>query len=374
MCYYDAIASSRPTQTTCGGTGVGAALRVETVPSDVEGRVFEPLGELRNVLNNPPCARPEVAVGVFEESGAGMRIDGSVTEDSAAGEPAILMSGTVGPPGTFIPKDAGSKSTAWFNFIVNEYEPRMSVHDGGAATDSVSRCITCLARSQLRRHVEGSGMDWEDETWTKREGRWESRHTGAEPNHEIVKGRYLKIVISADQSSQAVIYIVGSLPGLITGRRAADGQGQRLPKRETGMTKDIDRSSSPFLSLTYIILDGVKKVQLKWESDVDTVSGLACDANARDRGTGRHVYAQRRRIQVYRWVTYALPEVASPNFTLLDRFNFMVVEYEPRMRSLHNGNVVPMMGVGGSLQPMQSADASQDDTYHMDAIPPDNSK
>ncbi|KAF8488430.1 hypothetical protein F5888DRAFT_1893364 [Russula emetica] len=309
MCYYDAIASSRPTQTTCGGTGVGAALRVETVPSDVEGRVFEPLGELRNVLNNPPCARPEVAVGVFEESGAGMRIDGSVTEDSAVG---------IGGCG-------------------------VRVHDGGAATDSVSRCITCLARSQLRRHVEGSGMDWEDETWTKREGRWESRHTGAEPNHEIVKGRYLKIVISADQGSQAVIYIVGSLPGLITGRCAADGQGQRLPKRETGMTKDIDRSSSPFLSLTYIILDGVKKVQLKWENDVDSR-------------------------------TYALPEVASPNFTLLDRFNFMVVEYEPRMRSLHNGNVVPMMGVGGSLQPMQSADASQDDTYHMDAIPPDNSK
>lgn len=72
-----------------GGTGgaFSTALRVDTIPSDVEGRVFEPLDELRNVLNNPPCERPEVAVGVFEESRAGMRIeerdffrDGSVTE------------------------------------------------------------------------------------------------------------------------------------------------------------------------------------------------------------------------------------------------------------------------------------------------------
>ena len=39
-------------------------------------------------------------------------------------------------------------------------------------------------------------MDWEDEMWTgdltKREGRWESCRTEAEPNHEIVKGIYLK--------------------------------------------------------------------------------------------------------------------------------------------------------------------------------------
>lgn len=59
-----------------GGSVSSAALRVETVPSDVEGRALEPLDELRNVLNNPPCARPETAVGVFNESGAGMRIEG----------------------------------------------------------------------------------------------------------------------------------------------------------------------------------------------------------------------------------------------------------------------------------------------------------
>jgi hypothetical protein len=68
-----------------------------------------------------------------------------------AGEPAMLMSGTVGPASTFMPKDAGSKSTAWFNyFIVDEYESRMrSLHNGNVvsmmevvATDAVSRCIT----------------------------------------------------------------------------------------------------------------------------------------------------------------------------------------------------------------------------------------
>ncbi len=136
------------------------------VPSDVEGRVFETLGE-RNELNNPPCARPEVEV--VEETGAGMRIegrdffrvgsvagatsgsvaregeDGAVgiggcgigsaageitgdsprpggsvgSEDSNGGTPfvagglATVMSGTVAPAGTFMPKDAGSRSTAW---------------------------------------------------------------------------------------------------------------------------------------------------------------------------------------------------------------------------------------------------------------------
>ena len=30
------------------------------------------------------------------------------------------------------------------------------------------------------------------------------------------------------------------------------------------------------------------------------------------------------------------------NFALLDRFNFIVVEYEPRMRSVHDGNVLSM--------------------------------
>ncbi len=150
-----------------GGSASSAAFRVETVPSDVEGRALEPLGE-RNELNNPPCARPEVA-GVVEESGAGMRIegrdffrDGRVTEgtsgivtregedgavgiggcgvSSAAGEVAggsprpggsagsgdsndgtpfvagglvMVTSGTVGPAGTFMPKDAGSRSAAW---------------------------------------------------------------------------------------------------------------------------------------------------------------------------------------------------------------------------------------------------------------------
>ena len=52
-----------------------AVPRIERAPSDLEGRVFEPLVNCEMCLNNLTCARPEVIVGIFEESGAGMRID-----------------------------------------------------------------------------------------------------------------------------------------------------------------------------------------------------------------------------------------------------------------------------------------------------------
>jgi hypothetical protein len=168
-----------------GGTS-SDALRVETSPSAVEGRIFELLGELRSVWNSPPpCVRFGVVgeVAVASET-PGIRIEGSdflrdmgVTgppsgdvaregEDGAvgiggcgiggcgygvsatagrwadggsprpggragsessnegislaigafvalAGEPATVTSGTVGSAGTFMPNNAGSRSTAW---------------------------------------------------------------------------------------------------------------------------------------------------------------------------------------------------------------------------------------------------------------------
>ena len=70
-----------------------------------------------------------------------------------------------------------------------------------------------------------SELGWIGKMWTgdltRREGSWEGRRTGAEPNHDIVKGKYLKapreraMTIYTRRvaiSGQAVNYIVGSLP------------------------------------------------------------------------------------------------------------------------------------------------------------------
>lgn len=104
------------------------------------------------------------------------------------------------------------------------------------------------------------------------------------------------------------------------------------------------------------------------------MSGRACNGDIRNRGRDRHLYAQRRRIKVDRLVVEHIRAPRSGiaeipgNFALLDRLNFIIVEHEPRMGSLHNGHVVSMMRTAATEQ---SADASQDSRYHMDTIPAD---